>query len=117
MRVFLSLIFIWTSISAFAQNDKVHNIVSEPARLMVCEVQPIAIKDKKKCSEQRLLRYITQNISYPEAALTDSIEGTVVVRFVVDTNGYVGESSLLKILEANADKRLWPLLIVSGPIA
>jgi len=94
-HIILLLAFISAS-SLFGQEEKIYNIVAEPARLMICENQPISSADKKKCSEQSLLKYITQNITYPESALADSIEGSVVVRFVVKKDGQVGDAKLLK---------------------
>jgi len=98
MRLIL-LISILQSIYSFelsAQEDKIHSVVSDPARLMICEAQPMSIDDKQKCSEQSLLKYITQNITYPEQAIADSIEGSVVVQFVVKKNGLVGDAKLLR---------------------
>lgn len=96
MRHIIIILALITSTNLSAQVDKVYNIVSEPARLMICEAQPMSNADKKKCSEQSLLKYITQKITYPEAAIADSIEGSVVVRFVVKKNGLVGDAKLLK---------------------
>lgn len=96
MRYFFSICCLLFLSEISAQDAEVYNIVQDPARLMICEMEPISNRDKKKCSEQRLLRYVTQKITYPEQAIADSIEGTVVVRFVVTDKGLVGDAEVLK---------------------
>lgn len=46
--------------------------------------------------EAELLRYIREHIIYPEEALKDSIEGRVVVRFVIDTLGHVRDITVAR---------------------
>lgn len=56
--------------------------------------------------ETVLLKYLQENIVYPPQALKDSVQGRVVVRFVIDHLGYVGEvevvSSVHELLDAEA---------------
>lgn len=40
--------------------------------------------------------HIKQELSYPEEALTDSIQGRVVVKYVVQTDGSVGEIEVVE---------------------
>ncbi len=56
---------------------------------------------KKECSNQKLLEFIYKNIKYPAVAKDNSIEGTVVLKFVVDENGKVGNIQILKDIGAN----------------
>ncbi|MBT8218251.1 MAG: TonB family protein [Bacteroidia bacterium] len=96
MRLSILLLLICYTCSAWGQEDKIYQFVQDKPILLLCELEPIAPSDKKACSEQRLLRYVTQNIIYPEQALADSIEGTVVVRFVVNKLGFVEDAEVLK---------------------
>ncbi len=96
MRHLILLFTLLVGSQLTAQEDKIYTVLSDPARLMICEVKPISSRDKQKCSERSLLKYITQHITYPEAAIADSIEGSVVVRFVVKKDGQVGEAELLR---------------------
>jgi protein TonB len=41
--------------------------------------------------EDGLISYITSNTNYPPSAIKDSISGTVIIVFVVDTNGAVNK--------------------------
>ncbi|MCB9081255.1 MAG: TonB family protein [Lewinellaceae bacterium] len=51
---------------------------------------------RQNCSNQALFGHILKNMRYPETARKDSLEGTVIVEFVVDKQGYVSQSKILK---------------------
>lgn len=51
---------------------------------------------RQNCSNQALFGHILKNMRYPEMARKDSLEGTVVVEFVIDKQGYVSKSKILK---------------------
>lgn len=44
-----------------------------------------------KNGEEGLSEFILSNIEYPKLAVEKSVEGTVVIEFVVETNGYITE--------------------------
>jgi len=50
-----------------------------------------------------LLIFINSNMKYPESALRDSIEGTVVVSFVVDKKGVIQEPKVTKSVAPSLD--------------
>lgn len=49
--------------------------------------------------EQELLKYLAENVKYPRLAREAKIQGLVIVRFVVDADGFVGRVELLRIIE------------------
>ncbi len=51
---------------------------------------------KRQCSDREIVRYISQNLVYPEAAREAGTEGTVYVSFVVDEHGQVQNPAVLK---------------------
>jgi len=51
---------------------------------------------RKSCSDERLMAYLYQNVEYPNIARENGVEGTVVVQFVVNTDGTVGNAKLLR---------------------
>ncbi len=46
--------------------------------------------------EEALMAYLAENIKYPRLALENNIQGIVVVRFVVDTEGRISNVEILK---------------------
>lgn len=70
------------------QNGVVFMIVDEMPHLK--EVEHITdIAERKKASDQALLKHIYGNISYPSFARENAAEGMAVIRFVIDTDGSV----------------------------
>ena len=61
-----------------------------------CDVPQLATPEKKKCSDQNLLQFVYNYIQYPDSARINGIEGSVVVRFVVETNGKVSSAEIMK---------------------
>jgi TonB family protein len=53
-----------------------------------------------KNGEEGLKEYILSEIEYPKPAIENSVEGTVVVEFVVETNGYITGITVLQGLGA-----------------
>ncbi|MCQ2287664.1 MAG: energy transducer TonB [Muribaculaceae bacterium] len=53
-----------------------------------------------------LMKYLSENIVYPEQAVKDSIEGRVVVQFIVKKDGSIGDSRVVRsvhpLLDAEA---------------
>lgn len=50
----------------------------------------------KKCSDTKMLDFIDEYLIYPEAARKDSIEGMVVVRFIVHENGELANIEVVR---------------------
>jgi protein TonB len=53
-----------------------------------------------KNGEEGLKEYVLSEIEYPKLAIEKSVEGTVVIEFVVETNGYITGITLLQGLGA-----------------
>lgn len=46
--------------------------------------------------EEALMAYLSENLKYPRLALENNIQGIVVIRFVVDTEGRISNVEILK---------------------
>jgi protein TonB len=53
-------------------------------------------EERKQCSDQKLLAYLYQNITYPAMARENGIENTVIVQFVIDKSGAVENAKVLR---------------------
>ncbi len=45
--------------------------------------------------QDSLVNFLARNIIYPERAIADSVEGKVVAKFIVNTNGSISDISIL----------------------
>ncbi len=50
----------------------------------------------QNCSNEKLLKYIYNNLTYPEVSRNNGVEGMVLVRFVVDKEGWVFNKEFLR---------------------
>ena len=53
--------------------------------------------------QKALIKFLSENIEYPEQALKDSIEGRVVVAFFIDTDGSVTDPEVVRELHPLLD--------------
>jgi len=53
---------------------------------------------------EAMYKFITKNMKYPASARRMNIEGSVFVGFVVDADGKISESSIIKGISADCDK-------------
>ena len=56
--------------------------------------------DRRSCTEQNLVKHIYENVRYPAMAREGSIEGTVVVSFVVNKEGKVQDIEIMRDIGA-----------------
>ena len=75
--------------------EEIFKVVEEMPRFPGCESLP-SIAEKKACADKKLLEFIYQNINYPNVARENNIEGTVVIRFVVDKNGKISQAEIVR---------------------
>jgi len=74
-------------------DGEIFKVVEQMPRFPGCaEDEP----DIKECATKKLLEYIYTNVKYPKTARTSGVQGTTVVRFVVDKNGNVKNPTLLR---------------------
>ncbi|HMO38073.1 MAG TPA: TonB family protein [Saprospiraceae bacterium] len=75
--------------------EEIFRVVEEMPRFPGCEDLP-SVADRKVCADKKLLAFIYANIQYPNVARENNIEGTVVIRFVVDKDGKVGQAEIIR---------------------
>jgi protein TonB len=68
--------------------------------------EDLAVDARDKCAQQKLLQYIAENIKYPEDAKSKSIEGTVISKFFVTTEGAIEDIKIVKPLGYGCDEEV-----------
>lgn len=100
-KILILLCFIGT-VTLNAQEEKseeIYTVVEQLPRYLSAECEKLLddnLEEGKACAHQAMLNYIYQNIKYPAKAIAKGIEGTVVIRFVVDKNGSVQAAEILR---------------------
>ena len=101
-KVAVLMSFVAMAFSAFASNP----IASCQVNDSTGKVEIFADPEQQPYfpgGETALLKFLQENVKYPPKAAKDSIQGRVVVRFVVDSLGYVGDVKVLRSVSADLD--------------
>lgn len=95
-KLLVLLFCLFCGISVFSQtkNDSIFEFGT------VVENIPIFRKNK---GPEELLKFINDNLQYPETALKDSIEGRVVARFWIDTLGNTYNHKIVRGVREDLD--------------
>jgi TonB family protein len=85
-------------------NNETGYVTTEPAD-EISSTPFVVVEEMPKFpgGDQELLKYISQNIIYPENAKKYSITGRVIVRFCIEENGTVSRVSVLKGVDPDLD--------------
>ena len=75
---------------------EIFKVVEEMPRFPGCEEMTASASEKRMCANRKMLQYIYENIRYPSVARDNNIEGTVVVSFVVDTDGTIDDAKVVR---------------------
>ena len=75
-----------------------------------CEDFDGSNKEKKDCSDQKLLQYIYKNIKYPKKARKQEIEGNALVKFVIYEDGTINDIEVLRGLNKEIKEECYKLI-------
>ncbi len=90
--------------------DEPYKVVEQMPRFPGCEDENLEGPALSKCSNGKLIQFIIDNIKYPKAAKAAGVEGTVVVKFVVDELGKVGQAQVVRSVGHGCDTEVLRLI-------
>lgn len=79
-----------------ASGEKVFKIAEQMPLFPGCDATDEYSEALRNCANQKMLEFIYTNVKYPEAARKQGIEGTVVVRFLVEKDGTISDAEILR---------------------
>ena len=101
-KVAVLVSFVAMTFSAFAFNPialcQVNDTTGKAEVFVDYEQQPMF-----PGGETALLKFLQENVKYPPKAVKDSIQGRVVVQFLIDPAGYVGEVKVVRSVSEELD--------------
>jgi protein TonB len=80
--------------------EEIFKVVEQMPRFPGCDDFPGDNAEKSKCAERKMMEFIYSNIQYPAIARENNVEGTVVIQFVVDTDGSIQDAKVLRDIGA-----------------
>ena len=99
--VFLSLVL--SSLSTAASNLGASGFASDTVSNSEIFINPHQMPQFPG-GERALIKFLQENVKYPPEAIKDSIQGRVVVKFIVDSLGYVGEIEVVRSVHELLDE-------------
>lgn len=80
-------------------------VVEEMPRFPGCESETdLSFRDR--CAQKKMLEFIYSNIKYPKEAITNDIQGTVAIRFVVEENGQLSGLEIKRGIGGGCDEEV-----------
>ncbi|MBK9254859.1 MAG: energy transducer TonB [Saprospiraceae bacterium] len=80
--------------------EEIFKVVEQMPRFPGCEEIAGDEKKKEECAKQKMLEYIYKNLKYPAIARENGVEGQVVLQFVVDKDGSITETKIVRDIGA-----------------
>lgn len=100
MKYIIIIMSILIPTLLFSQDD-LYKRVEEMPRFPGCEDVAGTVDEKTKCSNDKLIEYIYNNVNYPKSAQKAKIEGTVVIQFVIDKMGQIKDAVIARNIGEN----------------
>jgi TonB family protein len=84
--------------------EEISDPEQEPEIFTIVEVQPSFpgcenindVSERQRCSDKKMVMFLAKNAGYPETAREAGFEGSVFVRFIVETDGSITNIEVLK---------------------
>jgi len=82
-----------------SKEDLNYKVVEEMPRFPGCE-DVEDMEERRKCAQKKMLMFIYSNIKYPPLARENSVEGTVVVQYIIQKDGTIRDAKILQDIGA-----------------
>jgi TonB family protein len=83
--------------SGASSGKEAFKVVEEMPRFPGCEdAADLSMEARRNCADKNMLEFVYNNIRYPAQAREAGVEGTVVVSFVIETDGTITEPKVLR---------------------
>ncbi len=97
MKITATLLLCFCICSLSAQEmDMIYTDVEQMPYFPSCETISNSTIEKRQCSNEALVSYISEHLRFPAEAKEQQVEGTVLVSFFIDKAGFVTEPYILR---------------------
>ena len=95
---FSIIIFTNSNLNAQVNTSKVYRVVDEMPVLPSCRTLP-SNEERKSCTDAELIKYMKQNIHYPDTTGDNNLTDLAIVEFVVSKDGQIINIKIIKNTE------------------
>ena len=93
-----------------SNTDEIYKVVEEMPRFPGCEETDLSPSEKHTCANGKLLEFVYNNLKYPAAARKNGTEGMVVAQFVVNEDGTISDSKIVRSISDDCDASVLEML-------
>lgn len=79
--------------------EEIFKVVEDMPRFPGCE-DVSGKTEREQCAQQKMLEFIYKNIKYPTIARENGVEGTAVIRFVIEPDGAISNAEVVRDIGA-----------------
>lgn len=76
--------------------EEIFKVVEQMPRFPGCEDLEADNRTKKACADEKMLQFVYEELKYPQAAIDNKTEGTIVVQFVVEKDGTLSNKKVVR---------------------
>ncbi len=95
---FSIIIFTNSNLNAQVNTSKVYRVVDEMPVLPSCHTLS-SNEERKSCTDAELIKYMKQNIHYPDTTGDNNLTDLAIVEFVVSKDGQIINTKIIKNTE------------------
>jgi hypothetical protein len=92
---FSIIIFTHSNLNSQVDHSKVYRIVDEMPVLPSCQTFS-SNKERKSCTDTELIKYMKENIHYPDTTGDNNLTDLAIVKFVVNKDGEIINTKIVK---------------------
>lgn len=93
--IFFCLFLLFGNLLVAQQEKEPVKVIEKMPRFPGCEDREDD-QERKKCSEELMLRFLYKNLEYPQSAIDQKLEGTVILQFHIDEKGEIISPKVIK---------------------
>jgi len=90
--------------SSSSKFEDMVGIIEEMPRFPACEDQKLNNRELEECSKSALLKYIYDNLEYPDKAKKEGLEGRSIIQFQIDVDGSMKNVKLARGFDEECDE-------------
>lgn len=78
------------------EGGEIYKVTDQMPRFPGCEEMAGTDVEKKQCADKKMLEFVYGKLLYPTEARAAGLEGTVIITFVVETDGRISDAQIVR---------------------
>jgi protein TonB len=83
-------------------DESVYNVVEQKPLFPGCE-DVADYAERVVCAEKKMVQFIYENLKYPEEDKKNNVQGTVLIRFIVEKDGSISNTTIKRSISPSCE--------------